>query len=108
MPSTDYTHHIFCCTNVRPDGAKRGCCASKGSLELRNYMKVRMKELGLKDTTRINTSGCLDMCEYGPVMVIYPENIWYQYKNQEDVERILNEHLLGGEIVEDLRLILAD
>lgn len=104
MSSSHYTHHVFCCTNARPEGAKRGCCASKGSLELRNYMKVRMKELGLKDTTRINTSGCLDKCENGPVMVIYPEGVWYSYSSMEDIDRILQEHVIGGTPLEDLKL----
>ena len=67
-------------------------------------MKARAKELGIGET-RINASGCLDMCERGSVMVIYPEGIWYRYKNKEDVERILEEHLLGGNVVEELRVV---
>ncbi len=64
-----YETHVFCCLNVRPQGHPRGCCSARGSVELRDYMKARAKELGL-EKTRINTSGCLERCELGPSMVI--------------------------------------
>jgi len=95
--------HVFCCTNVRPPGHKRGCCANGGSEKLRDYMKVRAKELGLP-STRINSAGCLDRCELGPVMVVYPEGVWYGYRTREDIDEILEGHLLGGRPVERLRL----
>lgn len=66
-------------------------------------MKARAKELGLGDV-RINSSGCLDRCEHGPTMVIYPQGIWYHYESREDVEEILSRHLIGGEVVERLLL----
>ncbi len=83
-----YNHHIFCCTNLRPDGHKRGSCAAKGSEGLRNYMKEKAKELGLEGT-RVNTAGCLDRCELGPVIVSYPEGHWYSAKTRDDVDAIL-------------------
>lgn len=98
-----YTHHIFCCTNQRPPGAKRGCCADKGAEDLRNYMKARAKELGVP-SHRINVAGCLDRCEDGPVMVIYPEGVWYRYATKADIDDILSVHLLGGESVPRLLL----
>lgn len=98
-----YQNHIFCCTNMRPDGHKRGSCAAKGSEGLRNYMKERAKALGLP-STRVNGAGCLDRCELGPVFVIYPEGIWYRAASKEDVDAILEEHVKGGRIVERLRL----
>src|SRR5690348_2661776 len=64
-PRLFYRQHVFCCTNTRPPGHPRGCCSEKGSEKLRNYMKVRAKELGLADL-RINAAGCLDRCELGP------------------------------------------
>ncbi|WP_309471276.1 hypothetical protein [Thalassospira profundimaris] len=70
---------------------------------MRNYMKVRVKELGLP-ATRINTAGCLDRCELGPVMVIYPQGTWYRYESQDDIEEILQTHLIEGKIVERLQL----
>ena len=99
-----YKQHIFCCTNERPPDAPRGSCKAKGSQELSNYMRARVKELGLKDGRRVNSAGCLDRCELGPVMVIYPEGTWYTYATKADVEEILERHLQNGEIVERLRL----
>ena len=99
-----YSQHVFCCTNERPPDAPRGSCKAKGSVELRNYMNVRLKELGLKDGRRVNSAGCLDRCELGPVMVIYPEGTWYTYATKADVDEILERHIGKGEIVERLRL----
>jgi (2Fe-2S) ferredoxin len=98
-----YDLHIFCCTNQRPPGAARRSCAEGGAEELRDYMKKKAKELGIR-RTRVNTAGCLDRCELGPCMVIYPEGIWYSYKTQADIDDIVASHLGKGEIVERLRL----
>ncbi len=102
-PAPYYSAHVFCCVNERPEGHPRGCCKRKGAEKLRNYMKARAKELGLKDV-RINQAGCLDRCELGPTMVIYPEGVWYTYNSIEDAEEILQRHLLKGERVERLML----
>ncbi|MGB9152171.1 MAG: (2Fe-2S) ferredoxin domain-containing protein [Alphaproteobacteria bacterium] len=96
-----YQSHVFCCTNRRPEGHKKGCCASKGSEELRNYMKKRAGEMGLA-STRINGAGCLDRCEFGPAIVIYPEGVWYSPKNEADIDEILTVHLQQGKRVERL------
>lgn len=98
-----YKAHVFCCTNERPAGHALGCCKEKGSEKLRNYMKSRVKELGLEGV-RVNLSGCLDRCALGPVMVIYPEGIWYTYNTEVDVEEIIERHLKKGERVERLLL----
>jgi (2Fe-2S) ferredoxin len=105
--STDlyYRSHIFCCTNQRPEGHERGCCASKDSERLRNYMKKRAKAMGLQDI-RINGAGCLDRCEHGPCIVIYPEGVWYSPKNEADIDEILITHVQKGERVE--RLIIKE
>ncbi len=102
-PPAFYRAHVFCCVNVRPPGHERGCCADKGAVELRDYMKKRAKELGLK-RVRINKSGCLDRCELGPTMVIYPEGTWYTYRTREDLDEILERHILKGEQVDRLML----
>jgi len=96
-----FRKHVFCCTNSRPPGHPRGSCAEKGSEKLRNYMKARAKELGLGDV-RINAAGCLDRCELGPSMVIYPEGIWYGYRSTADIDEILATHIIGGGRVERL------
>jgi len=98
-----YRAHVFCCVNQRHTGHSRGCCADKQAEKLRNYMKVRAKELGL-GRIRVNTAGCLDRCELGPVMVIYPEGVWYTYRDETDIEEILQKHLVEGGGVARLQL----
>lgn len=102
-PPPYYRIHVFACTNRRPDGHKRGSCAARGSEPLRDYMKARAKELGITGV-RVNSAGCLDRCELGPVMVIYPEGVWYAYHSAEDVDEILRTHLLDGGRVARLML----
>lgn len=103
-PPLFYRHHVFCCTNARPAGHPRGSCAAKGSEKLRNYMKARAKELGI-EAVRINSAGCLDRCELGPTMVIYPEGVWYSYHSTADVDEILETHLQKGGRVARLMLM---
>jgi (2Fe-2S) ferredoxin len=98
-----FRHHVFFCTNVRPEGHPRGCCAGKGSVKLRDYAKARAKELGLKGV-RVNSAGCLDRCELGPTIVIYPEGVWYTYRSTEDIDEILQTHLVEGGRVARLML----
>ncbi len=102
-----YRNHVFFCTNERPADHARGSCKVKGSEKLRNYMKARAKELGIDDT-RINSAGCLDRCELGPVVVIYPEGIWYHCQTVEEAEEIIKNHLLQGKIVDRLMLKPTD
>lgn len=106
-PPPYYRAHVFCCTNERPAGHPRGCCKAKGSEKLRDYMKARAKELGLADV-RVNTAGCLDRCECGPTMVIYPEGVWYSVATRADVDEILDVHLRGGGRVARLMLLPED
>jgi len=106
-PAPYYEAHVFTCVNERPDGHPRGCCKSRGSVPLRNYMKARAKELGLS-TVRINQALCLDRCELGPTMVIYPEGVWYSYHSQADVDEILQTHLIEGKRVARLLLQPTD
>lgn len=103
-PRLFYRRHVFCCVNERPAGHPRGCCKEKGSVRLRNYMKARAKELGLSDV-RINASGCLDRCELGPTMVIYPEGVWYRCTSLADVDEVLQRHVIEGGRVDRLMLL---
>ena len=91
-PPLYFDAHVFVCCNRRPDGHRRGSCAARGSEVLRDYMKARAKELGLAGV-RVNMAGCLDRCEYGPTMVIYPEGIWYKIETKSDVDEVLEMHL---------------
>ena len=99
-----YKHHVFFCCNQRHDG--RRSCNDNGSQAMRDYAKARIKELGLagKGRVRINQAGCLDRCEEGPVLVVYPEEVWYTYVDQEDIDEIIDKHLINGVIVERLRI----
>ena len=103
MSEVYFRLHVFCCTNQRPEGHPRGSCAERGSVNLRDYMKAKAKEMGLLGT-RINTAGCLDRCELGPTVVVYPDGIWYHMKTRKDVDEIIEQHLLGGTIVKRLLL----
>jgi len=94
-PAPYFQAHIFVCCNRRPDGHKRGSCAASGSEALRDYMKVRVKELGLPEV-RVNMAGCLDRCELGPAMVIYPEGVWYSVRTTADIDAVLEQHLVEG------------
>src|SRR6185503_21142858 len=101
-----YQHHVFFCCNQRPASDPRGCCNDKGSTRVRDYAKQKIKELGLagQGKVRINQAGCLDRCEQGPVIVVYPEGVWYTYVDEDDVDEIIREHIVGGRIVERLRI----
>jgi (2Fe-2S) ferredoxin len=99
-----YRYHVFFCTNKRDDGS--ACCANRGSQALRDYAKGRIKSLGLAGAgrVRINNSGCLDRCEEGPVIVVYPEGVWYTYVDKQDIDEIIQKHLINGEVVDRLRI----
>jgi len=106
-PKPYYEAHVFCCTNRRPAGHPRGCCAEKGSEELRDYMKSQARALGLKNV-RINNAGCLDRCELGPTVVIYPEGVWYAVSSKEEIDEVLQKHLIEGGRVDRLMLKTTD
>ena len=99
-----FKHHVFFCTNQRANG--EACCANHGANDMRAYAKDRVKALGdqIPGKVRINSAGCLDRCDKGPVMVIYPEAVWYTYVDREDVEKIIESHLGRGEVVERLKV----
>lgn len=99
-----FKHHLFICTNTRPQGHPRGCCNPDGSARLRERFKVEVKQRNLKATVRANAAGCLDQCEHGPNVVVYPEGVWYGNVQLEDVEEILESHIISGKPVERLRI----
>lgn len=99
-----YEHHLFFCTNRREPGA--GCCANFGAQGLRDYAKQKVKALGLggKGGVRVNNAGCLDRCDEGPVLVIYPEGTWYTYVDEADIDEIIEEHVQHGREVTRLKI----
>lgn len=101
-----FKHHIFVCGNVREPGHKRGCCDPEGKQTLKDAFKAELRRVGLGPTARANHAGCLDQCEHGPAVVIYPMGVWYGRVTVEDVPRIVSTTILGGEILNDL--LIAD
>jgi len=99
-----FQRHVFFCCNQRENG--RESCAPHGAATLRDYAKSRVKALGLfgAGQVRINQAGCLDRCALGPVMVVYPEAVWYTYVDQSDVDEIIESHLQHGRVVERLKI----
>lgn len=99
-----FEQHVFICMNQRDDG--RPCCADKGAQAAQKHAKRRIKELDLngQGKIRINQAGCLDRCEEGPVLVIYPQGTWYTYVDNDDIDEIIDVHLVGGKIVERLKI----
>lgn len=97
-----YQQHVFFCVNQREAG--ESCCANLGAQRVRDYAKKRLKELDLhgEGKCRANMAGCLGRCEHGPVIVIYPENTWYTYLDEQDIDEIIEQHLQQGEVVERL------
>jgi (2Fe-2S) ferredoxin len=99
-----FNKHIFICENKRPEGHPRGCCSEKGSAEIRELFKLRLKELGLNADVRANSTGCLDACEFGVSIVVYPEQIWYGSVTKNDVEEIIQSHIVNNIPVERLKI----
>jgi len=101
-----FEKHIFICTNQREDGHPRGCCDPSGEGRLQREFKVALAKRGIKGTVRANKSGCLDQCELGPTVVVYPEAVWYGHVTESDVAEIIDSHIVGGQSVK--RLMLQD
>jgi len=99
-----FKQHVFFCTNQRSDG--RASCQDHNAQEMRDYLKKKVKEAGLAGPggVRVNNAGCLDRCGQGPVLVIYPEETWYQFKTKEDIDEILEQHLKNNKAVQRLAI----
>lgn len=99
-----YIRHLFICTNQREDGSQ--CCASYSSLAAHAHAKQRLKSLGLNGPgkMRVNRGGCMDRCSEGPIAVVYPDAIWYRYEDLDDIDEIIDSHMVKGKPVRRLRL----
>lgn len=96
--------HVFICTNRRKDDDPKGSCAAKGGDALKDALKAAVHARGLKGRVRANAAGCLDACAQGCAIVVYPEQAWYGKVTLDDVDEIVDKHLVGGTIVERLLL----
>jgi (2Fe-2S) ferredoxin len=101
-----FERHIFVCGNQRAAAHPRGCCDPEGGAELQLAFKQKLAAQGLKGRARANQAGCLDQCEHGPNIVVYPEGVWYGHVTLADVDEIVESHILGGKPVE--RLVIPD
>ncbi|MFH0934563.1 MAG: (2Fe-2S) ferredoxin domain-containing protein [Pseudomonadota bacterium] len=100
-----YSKHVFFCENQRAPG--EDCCANHNAKAARDYVKDKVKLLGIsteQNTIRINSAGGLGRCDLGPVLVVYPEAVWYTYVDQQDLDEIIEEHLVHGRVVERLKV----
>lgn len=97
-------HHIFICTSCRVNGQQKGFCYSKDSVDIiQKFMEV-IDDLDLSSDVMITNTGCFGICEKGPIAVIYPEGVWYGNLTEDDVEKIIEQHILKGIPVEELRI----
>lgn len=99
-----FTHHIFVCCNQRSPGHVRGCCDPEGTTALRNALKAEIKRQGLGPLVRANKAGCLEQCEHGPTVAIYPQCIFYGGVTLDDVPRIVEETVINGRTLDDLQI----
>ncbi len=99
-----YLKHVMLCTNQKAAGKQ--CCATSGGEEFFTYMKARLLELELHGPgkIRVSKSGCLGRCGLGPCLVVYPEGVWYSYSSFDDIDKIIDSHLISGLIVQELVL----
>ena len=104
MPSLQ--RHVFVCINERPADHPRGSCKARGGVEVRDRLKSELTRRGLSKMIRANNAGCLDQCELGVTLVVYPEQVWYGHVTPDDVTEIIEKHLIGGEVV--TRLLLPE
>lgn len=100
----EYRRHIFVCENTRDSGHPRGCCMARGAEAVREALKAEIKKRNASAGMRVNKAGCLDQCEHGVTLVVYPEAVWYGFVQPSDIPEIVEKHLIGGEPVERLRL----
>ncbi len=96
--------HILVCTHERAVGNSRGCCLHSDGEKVLEAFRKWIADHGFRRMIRANRSGCLDQCAKGSVVVVYPDNVWYGGVKPSDVPKIMQEHVLGGRLVENLQI----
>ena len=99
-----YRYHLFLCTNERPSDHPRGSCLSRGAGPLLDIVKEEAVRAGAPGPFRSNRSCCLDACEDGPVLAVYPDGVYYRVTNREEIARVMKEHLVEGRVVPELQI----
>lgn len=99
-----YDKHIFICTNQRAADAPRKSCGETHGMEIVDAFKKKLKDLDLPIKLRAQKSGCLDICDFGQTIVIYPEGVFYVGVELNDVDEIIHEHIINNRVVERLKL----
>jgi (2Fe-2S) ferredoxin len=99
-----YNKHIFICTNQRPPAATRMSCGEVHGMEIVDAFRKKLKEKNLPFPVRAQKAGCLDICDFGQTIAVYPEGVFYVGVELSDVDEIIEEHILNDRVVERLRL----
>ena len=97
------TKHIFVCTSSRMTGVAKGFCHTKVALEIIQRFTEKLEEEDITDVMVSNT-GCFGICEKGPIVTVYPDNVWYGSVSTDDVDEIVDSHIMNGKIVEKLEI----
>jgi (2Fe-2S) ferredoxin len=97
-----FERHVFVCLNERDPSDPVGCCKHRGADKIFEMLKAGTVKHGLKGKVRVNRAGCLDHCDYGPTVVVYPEGVWYRVQTREDAQEVLERHIVKGEVVDRL------
>ncbi|WP_099466932.1 2Fe-2S ferredoxin [Konateibacter massiliensis] len=97
-------YHIFVCTSCRVNGQQKGFCFSKGAVDLVQRFMEEIEDRDLSSEVMITNTGCFGICDKGPIVVVYPEGVWYRNVTEDDVETIVEQHIEGGSVVESLVL----
>ena len=95
---------VFVCTSIRSERYPNDCCLSKGPSAIRSAIEGLVALRGLDAEIKINNVDCLEQCHHGGILVVYPDAVWYGFANFEDIEEIVDSHLMGGIPVDRLRL----
>lgn len=96
-------HHVFVCTSSRATGQQKGFCHTRDAVEVMQSFLEEIEEQGISGEVLVSNTGCLGLCEHGPIVIVYPDNVWYKGVTPDDAIEIVEEHLVGGNPVSRLQ-----
>lgn len=102
-----FRHHVFMCQTQRPPGHPHGSCGTAGAAKFFDLMKTKLDAAGLNGEIGLTATGCLGFCQAQPLMVVYPDGVWYRLQTAEDIGEIVETHFMTGEVVEHLAVVLV-